>query len=126
MRKLMIALVPLILINVMGCQHVSGNVVPQKGPAMEDVYDDVQRSTVSKKESHSQDDLVSGQTVAHQKILVSNQNEIQGFHKLANPELTLYVYPHIAGSEEVPIPGYYTVFNAYDRDHYVLSEKTGK
>jgi len=42
------------------------------------------------------------------------------FNKIPNPELKLYVYPHFAGKEGVPIPGYYTVFDAYENDHYIL------
>jgi len=46
------------------------------------------------------------------------------FTKVYNPDLKMFVYPHIAGKEEVLIPGYYTQFSAYDKDHYLLpSEK---
>ncbi len=46
------------------------------------------------------------------------------FHKLPNPELKMYVYPHLAGKEQLPIPGYFTVFNAYTEDHYALTNET--
>lgn len=42
------------------------------------------------------------------------------FRKIPNPELTLYVFPHLAGKDEMPVPGYYTVLNAYTEDHYAL------
>lgn len=42
------------------------------------------------------------------------------FHKLPNPELQLYIYPHVAGQDEVPIPGYFTAFDAYERNYYAL------
>ena len=42
------------------------------------------------------------------------------FHKVFNPELKMYVYPHLAGKDQVPVPGYYTAFNAYTQDHYLL------
>jgi conjugative transfer region lipoprotein (TIGR03751 family) len=32
----------------------------------------------------------------------------------------MYVFPHFAGKDEVPIPGYYTAFNAYTQEHYAL------
>lgn len=48
-------------------------------------------------------------------------NEIHSqFHRLPNPDLTLYVFPHLSGGagEQVPIPGYTTIFPLYTRPHY--------
>jgi len=76
------------------CSTMSGNVVPEKGPTMEEVYDSVE---------------VTSSPV--------NNND---FYKVPNPELTLYVFPHFAGKDEVPIPGYETVFPAFEQAHYLL------
>ena len=40
------------------------------------------------------------------------------FARVSNPELVMYVYPHLAGPEQVPVPGYYTAFPMYARIHY--------
>jgi conjugative transfer region lipoprotein (TIGR03751 family) len=88
------------------CSNMSGNVVPQNGPTMEDVYDSVKAENKSRNDVNNK--LVS--------LPVSNRS----FHKLPNPELKMYVYPHLSSKDEVPIPGYYTVFNAYYKDYYVL------
>ena len=41
------------------------------------------------------------------------QNEIyRQFHRLPNPDLVMYVFPHLAGTDPVPVPGYSTVFPA--------------
>lgn len=40
------------------------------------------------------------------------------FARLANPVLILYVYPHLAETERVPVPGYFTVFPLYERTEY--------
>ena len=32
----------------------------------------------------------------------------------------MYVFPHLSGSESVPVPGYSTVFPLYQRVHYAL------
>ena len=40
------------------------------------------------------------------------------FARVANPELVMYVYPHLAGTEQVPVPGYHTAFPMYARIHY--------
>ena len=49
------------------------------------------------------------------------QNEIyRQFQRLPNPDLTLYVFPHLAGTDPVPIPGYTTVFPLYQRVQYAM------
>ena len=48
-------------------------------------------------------------------------NEIyRQFHRLPNPDLVMYVFPHLAGTDPVPIPGYTTVFPLYQRIQYAL------
>ncbi|MGD9982905.1 MAG: TIGR03751 family conjugal transfer lipoprotein [Porticoccaceae bacterium] len=49
------------------------------------------------------------------------QNEIyRQFHRLPNPDLVMYVFPHLAGTDPVPVPGYSTVFPFYQRVQYAL------
>lgn len=49
------------------------------------------------------------------------QNEIYSqFHRLPNPDLAMYVFPHLAGSDPAPIPGYTTVFPLYQRQQYAM------
>lgn len=49
------------------------------------------------------------------------RNEIyRQFQRLPNPDLVMYVFPHLAGSEQVPVPGYSTVFPLYRRVEYAL------
>lgn len=48
-------------------------------------------------------------------------NEIhRQFRRLPNPDLTMYVFPHLAGTDPVPVPGYTTVFPLYRRAPYAL------
>ncbi|WP_413790907.1 MULTISPECIES: TIGR03751 family conjugal transfer lipoprotein [unclassified Pseudomonas] len=48
-------------------------------------------------------------------------NEIHNlFPRLPNPDLVLYVYPHLSGTEQAPVPGYSTVFPFYQRVQYAL------
>lgn len=44
----------------------------------------------------------------------------QQFPRLPNPDLVLYVFPHLAGTEAVPVPGYSTVFPFYRQVQYAL------
>ncbi|MFV0662379.1 TIGR03751 family conjugal transfer lipoprotein [Denitromonas sp.] len=48
-------------------------------------------------------------------------NEIhRQFHRLPNPDLVMYVVPHLAGTDPVPVPGYSTVFPLYQRVQYAM------
>jgi conjugative transfer region lipoprotein (TIGR03751 family) len=44
----------------------------------------------------------------------------QQFPRLPNPDLVMYVFPHLAGEESVPVPGYSTVFPLYRHAPYAL------
>ncbi|REC93365.1 TIGR03751 family conjugal transfer lipoprotein [Kushneria indalinina] len=48
-------------------------------------------------------------------------NEIQSqFSRLPNPDLVIYIYPHMAGDQSVPVPGYSTVFPLYQKPQYAM------
>lgn len=44
------------------------------------------------------------------------------FPRLPNPNVVMYVYPHLAGTDpnQVPVPGYSTVFPMYDHVYYAM------
>jgi conjugative transfer region lipoprotein (TIGR03751 family) len=134
-------------ISITACSSMSGNVVPKSGPDMERVYDSMGHnakgatqkampnalsmpaaSTAKDSTTQASDDTdlktVRGQVVTSYNAGVVNTVS-QQFYKLPNPEVHLYVFPHFAGSDEIPVPGYYTVFNAYERDHYALAQERG-
>ncbi|OZI62780.1 MULTISPECIES: TIGR03751 family conjugal transfer lipoprotein [Bordetella] len=49
------------------------------------------------------------------------RNEVyRQFHRLPNPDLVMYVYPHLSGTDPVPVPGYSTVFPLYQRIQYAM------
>ncbi|OGA58505.1 MAG: conjugal transfer protein [Burkholderiales bacterium RIFCSPHIGHO2_01_FULL_64_960] len=49
------------------------------------------------------------------------RNDVQRqFQRLPNPDLSMYVYPHLAGTDPVPVPGYTTVFPLYQRVQYAM------
>ena len=113
MRTIAILTLLVTSISLIGCSSMAGNVVPQKGPSMEQVYDSME---VDKNEKEIK-------TISTTRAIPVNVTD-STFHKLPNPELKMYVYPHLAGNDEVPIPGYFTEFNAYSRDHYALPSET--
>jgi conjugative transfer region lipoprotein (TIGR03751 family) len=49
------------------------------------------------------------------------QNEVERqFRRLPNPDLVMYVFPHLSGDLTVPVPGYSTVFPLHERIEYAL------
>jgi conjugative transfer region lipoprotein (TIGR03751 family) len=42
------------------------------------------------------------------------------FPRLPNPTLVMHVFPHLAGEDSVPVPGYATAFPMYERTKYAL------
>lgn len=106
----------LLLISLLSaCSHLSGNVVPETGPTMEQVYDSENQYQFNEKYPYLK------------PISSIRANAVSTeFHKLPNPELKMYVYPHLAGKEQLPIPGYITVFNSYTQDHYALTNETAR
>lgn len=49
------------------------------------------------------------------------RNEIYSqFHRLPDPDMVMYVFPHLAGTDPVPVPGYTTVFPFYQRVQYAM------
>ncbi|WP_126977374.1 TIGR03751 family conjugal transfer lipoprotein [Saezia sanguinis] len=48
-------------------------------------------------------------------------NEIHSqFQRLPNPDMVMYIFPHLAGTDPVPVPGYTTVFPLYQRVQYAM------
>jgi conjugative transfer region lipoprotein (TIGR03751 family) len=47
------------------------------------------------------------------------------FPRLPNPSLVMYVFPHLAGPERTPVPGYATTFPMYERIEYALPGEVG-
>ncbi|VXD06808.1 putative lipoprotein [Enterobacterales bacterium 8AC] len=49
------------------------------------------------------------------------ENEIQQvFPRLPNPDMVIYIYPHMAGNTPAPVPGYSSVFPLYSQVQYAL------
>jgi conjugative transfer region lipoprotein (TIGR03751 family) len=108
----------------------AGNAIPQGGPTMAQVYEQamqksnnstldaarrkVQTKTISNSQNLNNENRLSAYTR-------TSQNEINNlFPQLPNPQLVMYVYPHFAGNEEVPVPGYSTAFYLFEKTHYKL------
>ena len=135
MRKLMRLTLTLVLISLMGtgltaCNSVAGNVIPKTGPKMEQVYDSMQREN---KENNANSNIdASPQKINEIRAGLKTQATSYSsypskrilrkeFHTVSNPELSMYVYPHFSGRDQSPVPGYETVFNAYEQNYYAIA-----
>jgi len=65
-------------------------------------------------------DIQSAATIQASYTRSAAQEIYSQFQRLPNPDLVMYVYPHLAGTDPVPVPGYSTVFPLYQRAQYAM------
>ena len=107
-------LVSISLLSVLilgGCASTKEAVLPQDGPSMKAIYDAhfqemgardprALRGELGSRPLASGDALLNGYTR-------DAYNEIETtFPRLPNPTLVMYVFPHLASEERVPVPSY--------------------
>ncbi|WP_137821620.1 TIGR03751 family conjugal transfer lipoprotein [Pseudomonas sp. D(2018)] len=68
----------------------------------------------------SEADVQAASTVQARYTRTAANEIYRQFHRLPNPDLLMYVFPHLAGSDPVPVPGYTTLFPLYQRVQYAL------
>lgn len=107
----------LLISLISGCslQSKPSSVLTQ-GPTMRDVLaNHSSHKQVSAPRSLSWDD-----TNTYGNYTRSEQKELNGlFPRLPNPDLCMYVFPHIT-QEEATVPGYTSCFPLFDKNHYAL------
>ncbi len=82
---------------------------------------DVKGLTETAENTGSGDDDINIHEVDLSDYTRKSNNEIQGlFPRLPNPDLLMYVFPHLAGPEAVPVPGYATTFPMYEQVEYAM------
>jgi conjugative transfer region lipoprotein (TIGR03751 family) len=108
-----------------GCASTKESVLPQDGPSMKAIYDThfegmgaddpyvLRRELGTRPLGDDDVDLAGYSRTAHTELETI-------FPRLPNPTLVMYVFPHLAGPERVPVPGYATTFTLYERVEYAL------
>lgn len=127
MRNLLIPIFTLSLISLMlsSCASTKDAVLPQDGPSMKAIYEQ------HIEEMGARDPLVVREALGNRPVVDGGgalhgytreaYNEIDTtFPRVPNPSLVMYVFPHLAGQERVPVPGYVTTFPMYERVEYAL------
>jgi len=95
-----------------GCATSKQAILPQNLPSMQEIYMrhfDAQRLRND-----------PGQALRPRAAPDGEPPLAHDFARLPNPDLILYVYPHLAGEEGTPVPGYVTRFPLYERVEYAL------
>lgn len=108
-----------------GCATTKDSVLPQDGPSMKVIYEQhMERlgtdDPVALREALGTRPLQSGEALLHGYTREAATEIDTIFPRLPNPTLAMYVFPHLAGEERVPVPGYITTFPMYERVEYAL------
>ena len=121
-RRLALFAAALISLLIAGCAGKSKDeLLPQNGPTMKEVYD----GHFNKTRQHDDPSQEVGSRRAGIDPGLTGYtrdaaNEVENlFPRLPNPDLVMYVYPHLTG-EGYPVPGYSTTFPLYERVEYAL------
>ncbi|QCT87983.1 MULTISPECIES: TIGR03751 family conjugal transfer lipoprotein [unclassified Escherichia] len=124
MKGYLLVLVALLLV---GCSTSKDEILPPGDGTMLDLWQNKASSARTTTEARSvlRRGLTDAEMATRQTLEESYtrdaQNEIQQlFPRLPNPDMVIYIYPHMAGNEPAPVPGYSSVFSFYSRVQYAL------
>ena len=127
MRKpsILISALSLISLALGGCASTKEAVLPQDGPPMKTIYEQhIQemgaRDPLTVREALGNRPIGDGEGSLHGCTREAHNEIDTTFPRLPNPSLVMYVFPHLAGDEQLPVPGYVTSFPMYERVEYAL------
>ncbi|WP_446027555.1 TIGR03751 family conjugal transfer lipoprotein [Lelliottia amnigena] len=120
-----------VVLSLAACATDKDSLLPHNGNTMLDVWDEESAGTAGPDRANRQlldARLLLRRPLSEQTVIINNgaytrtaRNEIVSqFRRLPNPDLVMYIFPHLAGNNPVPIPGYSTVFPLYQRVEYAL------
>ena len=107
-----------------GCATTKDTVLPQDGKPMKQIYEEHFERIGEQSADRAREQIRRGPGSSEANLhgyVRDMHTEISAtFPRLPNPTLVMFVFPHLAGPEGVPIPGYTTSFPMYDRVEYAL------
>ncbi|ECD5534516.1 MULTISPECIES: TIGR03751 family conjugal transfer lipoprotein [Enterobacteriaceae] len=117
----------LVALLLSGCSTSKDEMLPPGDSTMLDMWQNKASSARTTTEARSvlrrglnDADLATRQSL-EESYTRDAHNEIQQlFPRLPNPDMVIYIYPHMAGNEPAPVPGYSSVFSFYSRVQYAL------
>ncbi|OMQ19562.1 TIGR03751 family conjugal transfer lipoprotein [Serratia oryzae] len=126
MKQRLLALFCLAIL-LTGCSTTKDEMLPPGDATMLELWQNKGSSARTATEARStlrrglsDDDSVARQTI-EESYTRTAENEIQQvFPRLPNPDMVIYIYPHLAGNVPAPVPGYSSVFPFYSGVQYAL------
>lgn len=114
-----------------GCATNTRELLSRDSPTMIDIWSGHASGEATSASSDHDPGLVSrysrgecdspGISISPETYTRTAETELQIlFQRLPNPDLVMFVFPHLSGTEQVPIPGYSTVFPLFRNVHYAL------
>lgn len=120
---------PLLCLAVLltGCSTTKDEMLPPGDSTMLELWQNKGSSARTTTEARrtlrrglTDDDSATRQAI-EESYTRTAENEIQQvFPRLPNPDMVIYIYPHMAGNAPAPVPGYSSVFPFYSRVQYAL------
>ena len=113
------------LISLGGCATSKDTILPSDGPSMKTIYTE-HFNDIGIRDTQSMREELKSRPLDTDVADLSGYtrdafNELDlHFPRLPNPTLVMYVFPHLAGVERVPVPGYATTFPMYRQVEYAL------
>lgn len=121
-----------LLSSLAGCSNMMSSKMPPGSVSMEQAYNGAISGT-DDTTTKTADTINLNQARSSLKSVTLESNTQDGntdadssinnqFPRLPNPNVVMYVYPHLAGTDpnQVPVPGYSTVFPMYDHVYYAM------
>ncbi|MCH8058909.1 MAG: TIGR03751 family conjugal transfer lipoprotein [Proteobacteria bacterium] len=115
----------IVLISLAACAGNKDTILPIGGPSMKSIYTEHFNDIGMRDPTSVRKELKARPLNADAIDLAGYTrdafNELDShFPRLPNPTLVMYVFPHLAGVERVPVPGYATTFPMYRQVEYAL------
>ncbi|AKG68271.1 conjugal transfer protein [Serratia fonticola] len=120
---------PLLYLAVLltGCSTTKDEMLPPGNSTMLELWQNKGSSTRTATEARTilrrglTDDDQAARHALEESYTRTAENEIQQvFPRLPNPDMVIYIYPHMAGNTPAPVPGYSSVFPFYSLVQYAL------
>lgn len=116
-----------VVVSVSGCSTSKDDMLPAGDGTMLDLWQNKASSKQSSLDARQalrrELSANEGQQVraVEESYTRTAESEIsQQFPRLPNPDLVMYVFPHLTAEGTLPVPGYSTVFPLYNRVQYAL------
>lgn len=113
----------LIEFALLGCAS-KDDLLPQDGKPMNQVFKEHMQqgttSTLQETRTTLRRPMTTQETELSPYVRNSLNETKRLFRRLPNPDLVMFSFPHLATKDQVPIPGYSTVFPFYEKTEYAL------